>query len=135
MELNAKEVREGGQYIGQELQIYDFRWEDFDKKPARKIKPTKVLIRSNSETKQTVNYSQVFLSEIKNDKLIKSSTIKIYDNTGWRGYPGVPVNIFTTEKECVDKYKELKEAVIENFNAYKSKKQAIISAIEYELNI
>lgn len=107
MEYNTKEVA-GGKYNGKEVWICDFRYTDFNNKPIRHVKPTKVIVRSITETTKRVYYSNSFFSEIKKDGSVsKSSLIRLYDNTGYRSYPGIPLNVFSTEKECLKKYKEL----------------------------
>jgi len=104
MKLEPKEVAEG-KYIGQELWICDYRYKDFNNKPIRHIKPTKVICVSTEETTKTVHYSNCFFREVGK----KSSIIKLYDNTGYRTFPGIPLQVFTTEEECVSKYEEQKK--------------------------
>jgi hypothetical protein len=133
MKLEPKEVAGGGNFIGQEVYVCDFRWDDFDKRPARNIRPTKVLIRDISETTKRIYYSNVFLSEIKKENLLKSSMIKIYDNTGYRSFPGVPLNIFTTENEAIKYYIKMKDAVVGKFKEYRDMKLSHINLIEEEL--
>ena len=132
MELDTKELREG-QHNGKEVWICDYRWNDFDIKQTRNIKPTKVLIRSSSEIKKTVYYSNCFFSEIKKDKVINSSVIKLYDNTGFRSYAGVSLNVFTEEEECREFYKKQAKEVFAEFDKYRKGKLKRLDAISNEI--
>jgi hypothetical protein len=59
--------------------------------------------------------------------------IKIYDNTGYRSFPGVPLNIFTTENEAIKYYIKMKDAVVGKFKEYRDMKLSHINLIEEEL--
>lgn len=106
MKIDIKDVIDGSMN-GEIVWICDYRHNDINDKPIRKIEPIKVIIRSTDEIKNRVYYSNSFFSKIgKNEKPQKSSIIKVYDNTGFRSYPGEPVHVFTDEKECREFYLE-----------------------------
>ena len=97
---------------GDTLWITDFRFgsDGALNKPIRHVKPTKVKLVSNSELpkNKTVYYSNYHFRPInKNGETSKSRIIAPYDNTGYRSYTGVSLNIFTDEKECKDFYIDL----------------------------
>lgn len=52
-----KEITEG-EANGKIVWIYDFRHSDFNCKPDRRLEPTRVLVRSNAEITDRVNYSE-----------------------------------------------------------------------------
>lgn len=102
-----------GKMDGEYVWICDYRLKDPSNKPIRAVKPQKVLVRSNGETKKGVYYSDSHFVALKSDGSPTSSKIiGLFDNTGYRSYRGVPVNVFTTEMECRDMYRTLlKKAV------------------------
>ncbi len=132
MKLDTKELRDGV-HIGKEVWICDYRWTDFDKKEDRNIKPTKVLIRSTDDTSKRVNYSHCFFSEIKKDKVVNSSLIKLFDNTGYRTFAGVALNAFTTESECEKHYKKQANTIFQDFNVYKEDKLRRLDIISNQI--
>lgn len=129
MRLEVKDVKEG-KHDGQIVWICDLRYTDFNIKAARDISPKKVIVRPTSDTSKTVYYSNSFFSEIKNEKVVNSSIIKIYDNTGYRSFPGVPLNIFTTEEEAQDEYKRLALNLLKDFNKYKENSMSYFNVLE-----
>jgi len=132
MELNTKELVDG-KHNGKIVWICDYRWNDFDIKQTRNIKPTKVLIRSIEETTKRVYYSYCFFSEIKKDSFVKSSLIKLYDNTGYRSFPGIPLNVFTEEDECLKHYKKQANSVFKEFEKYKNNKLQKLDEISNQI--
>jgi len=132
MKIEIKELRDGV-HIGKEVWVCDYRWTDFDKKEDRNIKPTKVLIRSTDDTSKRVNYSNCFFSEIKKDKVVNSSLIKLFDNTGYRTFAGIALNVFTTEAECLKHYKKQAEIVFKDFENYKSTKLRRLDIISNQI--
>jgi hypothetical protein len=132
MKLEIKELREGS-HNGKIVWICDYRWTDFYKKENRNIKPTQVLIRSTSDTTKTGYYSSSFFSEIKKDKVANSSIIRLFDNTGYRSYAGVALNVFTEEKECIDFYKKQANIVLKCFEKYKEDKLERLDKISNEI--
>lgn len=132
MKLKTNEVADG-LHNGKEVWICDYRWLDFDIKQTRNIKPTKVLVRPIEETTKTVYYSESFFSEIKKDKVVNSSLIKLYDNTGYRSYPGIALHVFTEEDECREFYKKQAKEVFEEFVKYRDRKLSRLDLISNEI--
>lgn len=130
MELNSKEVSEG-EHDGKEVWICDYRYSDFNNKPIRHVKPTKVNILNNSETDKRVNYSHSFFRE----GTKKSSVIKLFDNTGYRWYAGVPLKVFTEEAECREYYRNAAKENLKQFLKYKGDQIFILNRIEKEITI
>lgn len=128
MKLEAKEIAVG-KYIGQELWVCDYRYDNFGNKPIRHVRPTKVNCVSIDETNKRVNYSECFFRE--GDK--KSSLIKLYDNTGYRTFPGIPLQSFTTEQECRKAYDSAKKKLREEFQKYKDTVLYRLEELEKEL--
>lgn len=132
MEVKTEEIIKG-LHNGKEVWICDYRFTDFDKKPIRNVKPTKVLIRPISETNKTIYYSNTFFSEIKKDKVVASSVIKLYDNTGFRSFPGVALNVFTTEKECLEKYRKQGLTIENEFEKWREDKISHMKILERDI--
>lgn len=114
MLLDTKEISEG-KYIGEELWVCDYRFADFNNKPIRHVKPTKVKCLSISETTNRVNYSLCFFRE--GEK--KSSLIKLFDNTGYRWFAGTALKVFTEEQECKNAYEISQKKIKKEFLKYK----------------
>lgn len=92
--------------IGDEVWICDYRFETVANKPIRHVVPQKVVIEDNSNlpANKKIYYSSIhFLPLGKNGKP-KKQVIAPFDNTGYRGYTGVSLQIFATEKECREAY-------------------------------
>lgn len=89
--------------IGKRVWICDYRLGEGGaiNKPIRAITPKYVEVCSNSTLpkSKTVYYSPIHFREVKNGKA-SSNIIAPYDNTGYRCYPGVSLNIFDKEKDC-----------------------------------
>jgi hypothetical protein len=132
MKLDVKEIRDG-EHNGKIIWICDYRWTDFDKKEDRNIKPTQVSIRDCSETNKRVKYSNSFFSEIKKDKVVNSSLIKLFDNTGYRSYAGIALNVFTEEKECREYYKKQAKEVFKTFEKYRDDKLSRLNWINNDI--
>lgn len=114
--------------IGKQVWICDFRLnKDKDIKPIRKITPKLVQVFSNDDLPKGKNvyYSPVHFKEIKKGKVL-STVIAPYDNTGYRTYTGVSVNIFDTEKECVDFFRKQCDEVIKEYNEEMERRMAEI---------
>lgn len=105
---------------GKVLWICDFRYLDNKYgKPIRHIKPTKVLVRNNSETTKLIYYSEShFIALGKNDKNI-GKVISLFDNTDYRSIKGTPVQIFDTETKCIKQYQIFVSDAIKILNNYK----------------
>lgn len=94
-----------GSMNGEYVWICDYRYKDISEKPIRHIRPQKVLVRSNDETKKRIYYSEShFIGLNKKNEPVKSKVIPVFDATGYRSYTGVPVNVFDNEKDCNEKY-------------------------------
>lgn len=78
-------------------------------KPIRHVKPTQVILLNNDKLPKNkkVYYSYYHFRTIKKNGSPSSTIIAPYDNTGYRTYTGVSLNIFFTEKECRDYYIEM----------------------------
>lgn len=105
--------------LGKDVWICDYRLGQggATNKPIRSIKPTQVRIFDNEqlpENKQ-VKYSPIYFKEIKNGK-ITSKIIAPYDNTGYRWYFSVSVNIFEDEKACLLHYKQQIKRVLSQYD-------------------
>ena len=102
------------QEIGNKVWICDYRFVNgYDKKPARHIKPTLVEIRPWNEGKGHTYYSETcYIPYKKNGNLDLTKKINPFDNTGHRNYTGVDIQVFLTEKECMDYYKKLCKSYI-----------------------
>lgn len=129
MQIDIKDIVEG-QKNGEIVYVCDFRQPDLNKKPIRKVLPTKVLIVSNDETKEKIYYSHCHFVELKADGTRKAKIIKPYDNTGFRSYPGVPVAVFTEEQECIDFFNKQCDKVLDELNI---KKETIVVSINREI--
>ena len=88
--------------VGQEVFICDYRYNDYDKKPIRKIPPTKVKVFSNYDLPKNkrVYYSNIHFRPINEKGKILSRIIAPFDNTGYRSITGTCVNIASTIEEC-----------------------------------
>lgn len=140
MKYDTKEILEG-KHNGKIVWICDFRYNDFNNKPIRHVKPIKVIIRDKSEADKRIYYSDSFFSEFKKDgNVSNSSVIKLFDNTGYRSFPGFALQVFSTEKECIKKYKSLALEAEKEFDKWREIKinnmrfteQYIQEAVMYE---
>ena len=97
MKIEPKDI---GNYVNKFVWICDYRYNDYLQKPIRKVLPQKVIVLDNY-------YNEYYFCCLnKNDKPLMSKIIKIYDNTGYRGYKGVPLNIFDNKEECYECFYE-----------------------------
>lgn len=76
----------------------------------RHVPPTLVEVTCNSELPKSkrVYYSEYHFRKVKNGKASKE-ILAPYDNTGYRSYKGVSVNVFYTYEEAVKCYNDLIE--------------------------
>lgn len=119
--------------------ICDFRYNDIFKKPIRNVKPTKVMVKRNIDLpcNKTVYYSDTHFRTLNKNGKISSKVISLYDNTGYRSYEGICVNIFDNEKECKECFekqceeilKEIQEAKEESLRKFNSMEKEIISKL------
>lgn len=106
------------QVIGDTVWVCDYRHDDITEKPIRNIKPTEVVVVNNDDLpkNERVHYADIHFKPIgKNGEMLKK-IIKPYDNTGYRSYAGVSLNIFFTKEDCIEKYKEQCEKIKEQIN-------------------
>ena len=102
--------------------ISDYRLgEDPTSKPIRHVKPTKVKIVSNDNLpkNKTVYYSNYHFRTLNKNGTISSKIIAPYDNTGYRSYTGVSLNIFMTEEECREHYLSQCEIIKSSLEEFK----------------
>ena len=113
MKIEPKDI---GNYVNKFVWICDYRYNDYLQKPIRKVLPQKVMVRDNQETNKRIYYSEYhFCCLNKNDEPLKSKIIGIYDNTGYRSYAGVPLNIFDNKEECYECFYNLCDIIIKEF--------------------
>ncbi|PHA03004.1 hypothetical protein COE51_01285 [Bacillus pseudomycoides] len=125
---------------GDEVFICDYRFNDIDNKAIRHVKPQKVVLFSNDDLpkNKTVYYSEYHFRPLNAKGKALSKIIAPYDNTGYRSYTGVSLNIFLTEEECVEHYKQQCEEIIERFEKAKLDKakyfDEMINEVQEEIN-
>lgn len=92
--------------IGDEVWVCDYRYETVANKAIRHVVPQKVVVEDNSKlpANKTVYYSNVHFLPVGANGKPKKQVIAPFDNTGYRGYTGVSLQIFATEQECRDAY-------------------------------
>lgn len=114
--------------------VCDLRYTDFSKKAARNLKPSLVMIRGNDETTKTIYYSSShFVSLNKIGEPINSKIIPLFDNTGYRSFRGIPINVFETEEECRSFYKSQVKTAIKGLINYKASLTISVDAKIFEL--
>jgi len=119
MELDIKIIRELGSHVGTKVWVCDYRQDDLDKKAARHVPPTEVIIVSNEDapSKTRIYYSNTHFRGLTKTGEISSKVIAIYDNTGYRSNPGVPLHVFDNKEECVEFYNEQADKIISAIDA------------------
>ena len=119
---------------GQKVYICDFRQEDLNKKPIRNVQPMLVQVVSNDDLpkNKTVYYSDVHFRMIKSKgEGVTSRIIAPFDNTGYRSYSGVMLNIFDNYEECADLFKLQIDDVIQRLE---HKKEFAVIAIQQNID-
>lgn len=101
MKINENNI---GDYVGRTLYVCDFRYNDIFKKPIRHIKPTEVVVIRKEDTTKTIYYSSHCFAPVKRGNPDNNKAISVFDNTGFRSYPGEPVQIFDNYEECKQAY-------------------------------
>lgn len=120
--IELKELIGNGKVkTGDLVYICDYRYNDINNKAIRHIKPQKVAIVSNNDIpkNKTVYYSDHHFRPLTSKGLPSSKIIAPYDNTGYRFYTGTSLNIFLTEKECIEFFKKQCDEIIETCEAAK----------------
>lgn len=114
MELDIKIIRELGPHVGTKVWVCDYRQDDLDKKAARHVPPTEVIIVSNDENPppKRIYYSNTHFRGLTKTGEAGSKVIGIYDNTGYRSNPGVPLHVFDNKDECVEFYNAQADKII-----------------------
>lgn len=93
--------------VGDEVYICDYRHNNINEKPIRNIRPMKVLVESSSNVKKIIYYTSIcFLPYNKNGIVSKNKVIAYYNNTGYRGRTGIPLNVYDNYDDCLCKYVE-----------------------------
>lgn len=102
--------------IGKQIWITDYR-RGKSGGYVRHVPPTLVEVTCNSELPKNkrVYYSDYHFRKVKNAKVSKE-ILAPYDNTGYRSYKGVSVNVFYTYEEAAQKYNEQIEEIIYSYN-------------------
>lgn len=97
MKIKIEDIT-SGKLDGQYVFVCDYRKKTISEKPIRLIEPQKVFVLSNTETKERVFYSESHLVVLNKKGELTKKIIKPYDNTGYRSYPGIAVNVFDNEQ-------------------------------------
>jgi len=142
MKIHINElVEENSSHIGKKLWISDFRQDDLDKKPIRCVRPQMALLRSNTEinSRKRIHYSDNhFVGLNKKGEPSKSKIIAIFDNTGYRSYPGEPIQIFDDEQECraafITQAEEIGQRVDERIKSATKHWESVRQDINKEIN-
>ena len=123
-EINAIDVSKG--YLnGEVLWVCDYRQPDLNKKPIRVVKPTKVLVRPMSTTRENIYYSESYFSPLGKDNKPLKKVIKLYDNTGYMSYPGVPLRVFTDEYVCKVAFSDMCVDVIDRSDEWLKEQKSV----------
>jgi hypothetical protein len=128
MKIKVDDVRKGDNYLNKDVWVCDLRFKDGLEKPIRNVRPIKVSIQSRALVKKIIYYSDNALVPYnKKGELNFNQAFGIFDNTGFRSYPGVPLDIFDSEQECVEQYKFLVTLAI---NDLENAKKNMIEVID-----
>ena len=114
MKLNNKQIIDG-ERNGEQVWICDLRYSSLSEKAIRKVPPTLVEIVSNDETTMRVNYSHSHFRAINAAGKRMAKVIKLFDNTGYRSFSGVALEVFETEAECVEHWNQRCDEVAGEF--------------------
>jgi hypothetical protein len=132
MELIPKEISEG-KHNGKTVWVTDYRIPTIGEKPIRVVPPTKVLIRSNTEIKEKVYYSESHFAPLNKAGLPTSKIIKLFDNTGYRSFPGTPLHVFDTEAEAIACYKNQCAEILSNLETWYTSQGSFYRSLKAEL--
>lgn len=91
---------------GDKVWICDYRHNNILEQPIRHVEPQEVFIVCNTELpkNKSVYYSNFHFRPVGKQGQPLARIIAPYDNTGYRAYAGVSLNIFLTKEECVEHY-------------------------------
>lgn len=112
--MNIKPIIDGDR-DGEKVWICDLRYSNLNEKAIRKVVPTLVEIVSNSETTMRVNYSHSHFRKFNAKGKRMAQVIKLFDNTGYRSFSGVALQVFETEAECVAHWNQRCDEVAAEF--------------------
>jgi len=120
-------IASGEVNTGDKVYICDYRFNDIDNKAIRHVKPQEVVLCSNFDLPENkkVYYSNHHFKPLNKKGKMLSKIIVPYDNTGYRSYTGVSLNIFLTMEECIEFYTQQCNEIIKMFE------EAKISKVEY----
>lgn len=128
MRLDVENIIDGSMR-GQIVYACDYRKPDMNKKAIRNVSPEKCVIYTEQDFEDAgrkwpnVYYSVTVLLPLnKKDEPIWSRPIKVFDNTGYRSYTGVPIEFFDNMEECVEAYNTAVQEVVDRYQ------QAILAA-------
>lgn len=107
-------IESGDKKIGDPVWVVDVRHDDILNKPIRNIPPTKVSIFGADmlPERKRVYYADYHFRMVGKTGKPLAAVIAPYDNTGYRGFTGVSVNIFLTEREAKQFYITQCETII-----------------------
>ena len=122
--------------IGDEVWICDYRHDNIYNQPIRHVPPQKVVIEDNDKLpeRKKVYYSAVHFLPIGVNGKPKKQVIAPFDNTGYRGYTGVSVQIFATEAECRASYRKMCETIKGQISEARAEMTARFDAMEQGLD-
>lgn len=120
MEIDSHKISDGSK-DGQMVWICDLRYDNYNEKPIRHVRPTHVLVRSNSETTKKIYYSSSHFVELnKKGEPVNSKVKGLFDNTGFRGRTGTPLRVFDNEADCKKAYTKQVAAAVKGMTDYKN---------------
>ncbi len=95
--------------------IVDYRFDDINNKPIRHVTPTEVAVFNVADTPppKRVYYADYYFKPLGATGKPLAKVIAPYDNTGYRGYTGISVQVFETEKEAKDFYRSQCQIIID----------------------
>lgn len=116
MKLELKDLK-----VGQRVWICDYRLKDIFNKPIRNVEPVLVEVRPMEEAKKTIYYSEIYFAKIDKNNNHKQDGYAPFDNTGFRGYTGVCVQIFDNDKEAKTHYNsERKKCILKKISVHEN---------------
>jgi len=116
MIINTKKI-ENGELDNKVVFICDIRHNGNPfEKFIRNIEPTEVMIMSNNTLPKNkrIYYSESHFVKLKKDKTPSKTVIGLFDNTGYRSYSGVALNVFDNMDECKKIYNNQKKKIAED---------------------
>lgn len=123
--IDVKDISSGSMN-GELVWVCDYRRPDLHKKAARNVPVQKVLVVSSDDLNQKIYYSNSAFLKLNKNGLATKQVVKLFDNTGFRTYAGVPLNVFDNESECVACWNRQIGDVVESINL---KKQIVIGSL------